>query len=413
MIDRVKRAFKEVWYSSPPLSEGAVSLWRERVFTVTFLSMVLLGVVPLLSSIRFAIRQGDWLIAWATLLAYLSFCAILLLRRIPYTLRILFGLSVYYALGWLSFLVIGPVGSYRLWLFAAPVAASLFLGLRGGLVALALSIGSLVVSAMLAIAGRLTWPVAEVGSSGRWIVTSVTFVFLASVTTVGLSVFVRNLEEALRDQRMLVDDLTHANRLLEEQILERRRAEEELARARQEWEEVFQAVGHPMIIIDPQRIIMAANRATVEATSMPVSELVGRRCYEVFHRNDQPPAQCPLPKMHRSERFEATEMEVEALGGTFLVSCTPVFDDEGALEKVIHVATDITERKRAEEALRHHREHLEELVEERTRELRKLVDAMVGREVRMAELKKVIENLRQQLEAAGLEPVADDPLLGG
>ena len=45
-------------------------------------------------------------------------------------------------------------------------------------------------------------------------------------------------------------------------------------------------------------------------------------------------------------------MEVEAFGGIFLVSCTPVFDEKGDLQKIIHIATDITERKRrAEEAL--------------------------------------------------------------
>jgi len=74
---------------------------------------------------------------------------------------------------------------------------------------------------------------------------------------------------------------------------------------------------------------------------------------------------------------------------------------------------EIADRKRAEEALREHREHLEELVAERTAELRKMVNLMAGREVRMAELKGVIRQLRAQLEEAGLTPVADDPLLGG
>jgi CheY-like chemotaxis protein len=72
---------------------------------------------------------------------------------------------------------------------------------------------------------------------------------------------------------------------------------------------------------------------------------------------------------------------------------------------------EVTERKEAEEELKAHHDHLDELVRERTAELRKLVNAMAGREVRMAELKEVIRKLRAQLEEAGLEPVANDPLL--
>jgi hypothetical protein len=53
------------------------------------------------------------------------------------------------------------------------------------------------------------------------------------------------------------------------------------------------------------------------------------------------------------------------------------------------------------------------MVEERTADLRKVINAMAGREVRMAELKDAIRKLRAQLKTAGLEPVADDPLLAG
>jgi len=70
------------------------------------------------------------------------------------------------------------------------------------------------------------------------------------------------------------------------------------------------------------------------------------------------------------------------------------------------------ERRRAEVELRKHREHLEEMVEDRTAELRRMVNLMAGREVRMAELKEVIRTLRGQLMEAGLRPGADDPLLG-
>ncbi|MBC8504224.1 MAG: GAF domain-containing protein [Anaerolineales bacterium] len=58
-----------------------------------------------------------------------------------------------------------------------------------------------------------------------------------------------------------------------------------------------------------------------------------------------------------------------------------------------------------------HADELENRVEERTDKLKILVKSMAGREVRMAELKKVIKRLRKQLEDAGMTPVANDPLL--
>jgi hypothetical protein len=70
----------------------------------------------------------------------------------------------------------------------------------------------------------------------------------------------------------------------------------------------------------------------------------------------------------------------------------------------------ISERKQAEQELQKHRDHLEELVQERTGELRRVVNLMAGREVRMAELKETIRGLRAQLLRAGISPVADDPL---
>ncbi len=71
---------------------------------------------------------------------------------------------------------------------------------------------------------------------------------------------------------------------------------------------------------------------------------------------------------------------------------------------------DITVYRESQREVTARQEELEERVRERTEELRAMVDAMAGREIRMAELKEIIRTLRNQLHRAGLQPVADDPL---
>lgn len=135
-------------------------------------------------------------------------------------------------------------------------------------------------------------------------------------------------------------------------ITERKKSREALEVARREWEDIFQAIGHPTIILDAEHNIMMANRAAVKVAGRTEEELKGKKCYEVFHHTERPSKDCPMEKMRVSGNLEIAGIEMEALGGTYLVSCTPVPDKDGNILKVIHIATDITERKKAEERLR-------------------------------------------------------------
>jgi len=94
-----------------------------------------------------------------------------------------------------------------------------------------------------------------------------------------------------------------------------------------------------------------------------------------------------------------------------VVLSSTVLDPDDQTAGVTFTALDITERKKAEKALQKYQEQLEDLVQERTAKLQTIIDAMAGREVRMADLKNVIRKLRKQLKDAGMNPVADDPLL--
>lgn len=136
-------------------------------------------------------------------------------------------------------------------------------------------------------------------------------------------------------------------------ITERRQVLSECQLARKEWMTIFSAIGNPALILDPSQTILEANDAVLRLTKKTPEELRTMKCWQVFHSVEStgPPDGCPFERMKKSGKVETSAMEVAAFGGVFLVSCTPVRDESGKLSRVIHIATDITGIKQAEQAL--------------------------------------------------------------
>jgi len=160
-----------------------------------------------------------------------------------------------------------------------------------------------------------------------------------------------------------VFQLEQANHALQEEIARRQQAEAELLEARQDWENIFQATGHATIIMEPDHGIVAANKKCTQITGKSLEELLKTKCYEAFHTDGKRPQGCPMKALLESGSTESVEMEIEALGGYYLVTCTAVFDQEGNIRKVIHAATDITELKEVEEELRKSEARFRRIVE--------------------------------------------------
>lgn len=76
---------------------------------------------------------------------------------------------------------------------------------------------------------------------------------------------------------------------------------------------------------------------------------------------------------------------------TALFTTYPVFDAQGNMTAELGVSVDITDRKKAEEKLARYREHLEDLVKDRTVELEKSQQALVKL---VKDLKNTTENLK-------------------
>ena len=86
-------------------------------------------------------------------------------------------------------------------------------------------------------------------------------------------------------------------------ITERKRAEDAVLRAKEEWERTFDAVPDLIAIIDEHYHIVRANRAMAERLGLTPDECVGKVCYEVVHGTGLPAGVLPAhPQLGRWPR---------------------------------------------------------------------------------------------------------------
>lgn len=169
----------------------------------------------------------------------------------------------------------------------------------------------------------------------------------------------------------------------------RKRAEEAAVQAAKDWEQTFDAVPDLIAVIDKEYRIVRANRAMAARLRMIPEECIGLTCYRVVHGTTEPPSFCPQRQLLEDGLENTTEVCEDCLGGYFLVSVSPLHDSKGNLIGSVHVARDIRERKKAEEALKKAHGNLEERVKERTAELEEAYRALMENERRLYEAQKM------------------------
>jgi len=147
-------------------------------------------------------------------------------------------------------------------------------------------------------------------------------------------------------------------------MTERKRAEEVIIRAKKEWELTFDTVPDLMAILDLNHRIVRVNKAMADRLGVSPQQCIGQRCYEAVHGMTCPPDPCPHTLTCRDGNEHQAEVHEPRLKGDFLVSTTPLYDEEGKLIGSIHVARDITERKKAEDRLKKSLKEKEVLLKE-------------------------------------------------
>jgi len=151
--------------------------------------------------------------------------------------------------------------------------------------------------------------------------------------------------------------------------VQRKRGEEALVHAKEQWERTFDAATDLIALVDREFRFVRVNKAMADRLGCTPGEAGGLTCYKAVHGTDRPPDFCPHAPVLNEGKECRIQLHEDRLGGDLLLSATPLRDPDGTVIGSVHVARDITDRVRAEKALQKLNEELEERVEERTGEL--------------------------------------------
>lgn len=232
-IEKFAAGLKQHFWQKSDTHQNVLLIWRKRIFNAIFLCTAITGAFAYVPNLLYAIQRDKWLLGIVWTIAYLLVLTIAVVQTIPFKLRVWAGLSIFYGVGFISLVALGPVGSGRMFLFAFALMASLLLGLRAGIIALTFNMGTYVFLTWMMSTGKLLWPYVTNYTSDIWVASGYSFFFFNTLITVSVGVLVAALETNLIKEQSLTKDLKLSNEKLEQENIERKLAEEFLRRSRE------------------------------------------------------------------------------------------------------------------------------------------------------------------------------------
>ncbi len=135
-------------------------------------------------------------------------------------------------------------------------------------------------------------------------------------------------------------------------ITERKTLENQLYRSKQDWEDTFNSITDMVTVHDEDYNIILANKAAEKILNLPMLEkMKDRKCFAYYHGTDHAPEECPSCGCLQTGVSALFEIFEPHLNMFIEIRAIPRFDSNNKLIGLIRVVRDITERKKAEEAI--------------------------------------------------------------
>lgn len=138
-------------------------------------------------------------------------------------------------------------------------------------------------------------------------------------------------------------------------LMERKQSEESLRESEEKYRQIVETANEGIWMIDLEGQTVFANSRLAEMLGTTIEEVVGRSAFDFVHQEDLAEANKRLSERRKGLLKEQTEFRVRRRDGRpiyMLSNTSPLKNQAGEVTGLLAMISDITERKRAEEALR-------------------------------------------------------------
>jgi PAS domain S-box-containing protein len=129
--------------------------------------------------------------------------------------------------------------------------------------------------------------------------------------------------------------------------------ERETRLAKEEWERTFNSISDSVTVLDRDLRILRVNQATARFFNTTPETLLGRPCYELFCSDGQKCPGCPVGRVLETELPSSVEIDCTPSGNPFEITVSPITGPQGRVTHLVHVARDLSEKRKLESELRH------------------------------------------------------------
>jgi PAS domain S-box-containing protein len=129
-----------------------------------------------------------------------------------------------------------------------------------------------------------------------------------------------------------------------------------------EKESIINGISDAIMLLDATTYrILDVNKAFLNLYRISSEQVLGKTCYEITHHRDKPCSQflglepCPLEgSVSTGNVFDTEHVHKDREGNNlyFEITSYPLKDVQGKVTRIIHLSRDVTDRRRAEEALK-------------------------------------------------------------